>query len=250
ALRFCLDLSPRRKLKDCKIQNSTREYCKIFATECRALPNFGQLPEVLLLNLIYRPANNIPYATIEDDLEGHFEKYCIRDITGKLHAKNTTEIEQKCCTFQHWVYQWTNGNFLVTNLEGVGWKLTNIGIVTKSKGYHGLNESCCPEVIEEFLSVHKCNSYCDMLSLKSLKATEGLQPPPKPKGSKSPSMGRKSGSAQSSPQIQKKSLTQSPQTTRKGGVSPKATRKATETGDTHSPPKNKGGEESPPAKPQ
>ncbi|XP_069836484.1 alpha-protein kinase 3 isoform X2 [Dendropsophus ebraccatus] len=228
-------------IQECKIQNTTREYCKIFAAECRGVPNFGKFPEILPLNLIYRPANNIPYATIEEDLEGRFEKYCIRDLSGKLHMKNSTEIEQKCCTFQHWVFQWTNGNFLVTTLEGVGWTLTNIGIATKSKGYQGLKESCYPEVLDEFLSVHQCNSYCEMLGLKSLKVTEGLQPPSKPKGSRSPQMARKAGSAQSSPQIQKKVMS-SPQTGRKGGVSPKSTRKAIETADPPSGSKNKGSE--------
>ncbi|XP_075713768.1 alpha-protein kinase 3 [Rhinoderma darwinii] len=228
-------------IQECKIQNTTREYCKIFAAECRGVPNFGKFPEILPLNLIYRPANNVPYATIEEDLEGRFEKYCIRELSGKLHMKNSTDIEQKCCTFQHWVYQWTNGNFLVTILEGVGWKLTNIGIATKSKGYQGLKESCYPEVLEEFPSVHQCNNYCEMLGLKSLKASEGLQPPSKPKGSRSPQMGRKTVSAQSSPQIQKKVMS-SPQTARKGGVSPKATRKAMETGDSQSGSKNKGSE--------
>ncbi|KAM4675971.1 alpha-protein kinase 3 [Discoglossus pictus] len=236
-------------IQECKIQNTTREYCKIFAAECRVVPNFGQVPEILPLNLIYRPANNIPYATIEEDLEGRFEKYCIRDLSGKLHMKNTSEIEQKCCTFQHWVYLWTSGNFLVTTLEGVGWKLTNIGIATKSKGYQGLKESCCPAVLDEFPLVHQCNSYCEMLALKSLKVTEGLQPPPKQKGSKSPSTGRKAVSAQSSPQIQKKGLA-SPQSARKGGVSPKATRKVTEATDNQSAGKNKSDDVSKSAKSQ
>ncbi|KAM3925314.1 alpha-protein kinase 3 [Leptodactylus fuscus] len=236
-------------IQECKIQNTTREYCKIFAAECRGVPNFGKFPEILPLNLIYRPANNVPYATIEEDLEGRFEKYCLQDLSGKLHVKNSTEIEQKCCTFQHWVFQWTNGNFLVTVLEGVGWKLTNIGIATKSKGYQGLKESCHPEILEEFPSVHQCNSYCEMLSLKSLKATEGLQPPSKPKGSRSPQMGRKTASTQSSPQIQKKAMS-SPQASRKGGVSPKSTRKVMETGDPQSSPKVKGSEGLTSQKPQ
>ncbi|CAI9534362.1 unnamed protein product [Staurois parvus] len=228
-------------IQECKIQNTTREYCKIFAAECRGFPNFGQLLEILPLNLIYRPANNVPYATIEEDLEGTFEKYCVKDITGKLHFKNSSEIEQKCCTFQHWVFQWTNGNFLVSILEGVGWKLTNIAIATKTKGYQGLKESCYPEIIEEFPSIHQCNSYCEMLSLKSLKTMKSLQPPPKPKGSRSPQISRKSGSgsSQSSPQIQKKTLT-TPQSNKKGGVSPKSTRKAMETGESQSGTKNKG----------
>ncbi|XP_072258153.1 alpha-protein kinase 3 isoform X2 [Pyxicephalus adspersus] len=228
-------------IQECKVQNTTREYCKIFAAECRGIANFGQILEILPLNLIYRPANNIPYATIEEDLEGRFEKYCVKDITGKLHFKNSSEIEQKCCTFQHWVYQWTNGNFLVTTLEGVGCKITNIAIATKSRGYQGLKESCYPEILEEFPSVHQCNTYCEMFSLKSLKTAESLQPPAKPKGSRSPQMQRKSGSgsAQSSPQIQKKTLT-TPQNNKKGGHSPKSTRKAVETEDPQLGAKNKG----------
>ncbi|OCT87126.1 alpha-protein kinase 3 isoform X2 [Xenopus laevis] len=232
-------------IQECKIQNTTREYCKIFAAECRAVSSFGQVPEIVPLNVIYRPANNIPYATIEEDLEGRFQKYCIRDQGGKLHIKNSSETEQKCCTFQHWVYQWTNGNMLVTTLEGVGWKLTNIGIATKSKGYQGLKESCFPSVLDEFPLVHQCNRYCEMLGLKSLKASEGLQPPAKPKASRSPIMSRKTSSGQSSPQIQKKGLA-SPQTARKVGVSPKITRKATDTGDA----KTKGNHAMTPAKSQ
>ncbi|XP_030043047.1 alpha-protein kinase 3 [Microcaecilia unicolor] len=215
-------------IQECKIQNTTREYCKIFAAEARVIPDFGQVPEIIPLNLIYRPANNIPYATIEEDLVGHFEKYCTKDRGGALHMKNTSETDQKCCTFQHWVYQWTNGNFLVTVLEGVGWKITNIGIATKSKGYQGLKESCFPDLLDQFTSVHQCNRYCETLGLKSLKSTDTLQQSSKPKGSKSPSMGRKSGSAQSSPQMPKKGLS-SPQGTRKAGTSPKTTRKTSET---------------------
>ncbi|XP_069480558.1 alpha-protein kinase 3 isoform X2 [Ambystoma mexicanum] len=215
-------------IQACKIQNTTREYCKIFAAEARVVSNFGQIPEIIPLNLIYRPANNIPYATIEDDLEGRFEKYCTKDKSGSLQMKNATEIEKKCCAFQHWVYQWTNGNFLITDLQGVGWKITNVAIATKNKGYQGLKESCCPASIDLFTSVHLCNSYCEMLGLR--KCTDTLQTPAKPKGSKSPSMGRKSGSTQSSPQIPKKSMS-SPQGTRKSAISPKTSRKSAETGE-------------------
>ncbi|XP_029430245.1 alpha-protein kinase 3 isoform X2 [Rhinatrema bivittatum] len=214
-------------IQECKIQNTTREYCKIFAAEARAIPDFGQVPEIIPLNLIYRPANNVPYATIEEDLVGHFEKHCTKDRGGALHMQSSSEIDQKCCTFQHWVYQWTNGNFLVTVLEGVGWRITNIGIATKSKGYQGLKESCFPALMDQFTSVHQCNRYCEMLGLKSLKNTDAMQQSTKPKGSKSPSTGRKAGSAQSSPQMPKKGLA-SPQGTRKCGSSPKTARKTSD----------------------
>ncbi|NXG46437.1 ALPK3 kinase, partial [Psilopogon haemacephalus] len=206
-------------IQECKVQNSSREYCKIFAAEARAAPDFGAVPEILPLYLIYRPANNIPYATMEEDLGAPCQQYCATEKDGSLVARGTSEIVLKCCTFQHWVYQWTNGNILVTDMEGVGWKVTNVRIATNLKGYQGLKESCFPSLLEQFVATHRCNHYCSILGLKTLE-------PAKPKGSRSPSMGRKS--AQSSPQLQKKGLA-SPQSVRKAAVSPKATRKASET---------------------
>ncbi|NXH15748.1 ALPK3 kinase, partial [Bucco capensis] len=206
-------------IQECKIQNSSREYCKIFAAEARAVPDFGAVPEIIPLYLIYRPANNIPYATMEEDLGGPCEQYCVTERDGSLVARGTSEIVLKCCTFQHWVYQWTNGNILVTDMEGVGWKMTNVRIATNLKGYQGLKESCFPSLLEQFPVAHQCNHYCSILGLKVLE-------PAKPKGSKSPSVGRKS--AQSSPQLQKKGLA-SPQGVRKAAVSPKSSRRAVET---------------------
>ncbi|NXR56248.1 ALPK3 kinase, partial [Hippolais icterina] len=208
-------------IQECKVQNSSREYCKIFAAEARAVPDFGAVPEIIPLYLIYRPANNIPYATMEEDLGRPCEQYCVTERDGSLVARGTSEIVLKCCTFQHWVYQWTNGNILVTDMEGVGWKLTNVRIATNLKGYQGLKESCFPSLLEQFPAAHRCNHYCSILGLKMLE-------PAKPKGSKSPCLGRKS--AQSSPQLQKKVL-MSPQGTRKASVSPKSSRRAAETGE-------------------
>ncbi|NXX99117.1 ALPK3 kinase, partial [Centropus bengalensis] len=202
-------------IQECKIQNSSREYCKIFAAEARAIPDFGAVPEIIPLYLIYRPANNIPYATMEEDLGGRCEPYCVTERDGSLVARGTSEVVLKCCTFQHWVYQWTNGNILVTDMEGVGWKMTNVRIATNLKGFQGLKESCSPSLLEQFPASHQCNHYCRILGLKTLEPT-------KPKGSKSPSMGRKS--AQSSPQLQKKGLA-SPQSARKPALSPKNSRR-------------------------
>ncbi|XP_021263234.1 alpha-protein kinase 3 isoform X2 [Numida meleagris] len=224
-------------IQECKIQNSSREYCKIFAAEARAVPGFGAVPEIVPLYLIYRPANNIPYATMEEDLGGPCEQYCVTERDGSLVARGTSEIVLKCCTFQHWVYQWTNGNILVTDMEGVGWKMTNVRIATNLKGYQGLKESCFPSLLEQFAATHQCNHYCDILGLKTLE-------PVKPKGSKSPSMGRKS--AQSSPQLQKKG-TASPQGTRKTTVSPRSARRAAEAAEAQAASKLRPGDASGPA---
>ncbi|KAL4658729.1 alpha-protein kinase 3 isoform X1 [Arapaima gigas] len=214
--------------QDCKIQNMVREYCKIFSAEIRTIENFGPALEVVPLYLMYRPANMVPYATVEANLKGLYIKYCIRDVTGRLVMRTASEVEQKCCAFQHWIHQWTSGNLLVTHLEGVDLKITNVAVVTKSKGYQGLTNGGSPEVFEQFVSLHQCNYYCGLLGLRILKSMESVPQPGKTKASKSPLLSRKMG-GMSSPQQQRKG-SQSPQTARKGTSSPKVTRK-TEQGD-------------------
>lgn len=108
---------------------------------------------------------------------------------------------------------------------GVDWKMTDVQIATKLRGYQGLKESCSPALLDRFASSHQCNSFCEMLGLKPLKGLEAAHPPAKAKGSKSPSSGRKG--SQLSPQPQKKGLP-SPQGTRKSAPSSKATPQASE----------------------
>uniref|UniRef100_A0A4W5L016 non-specific serine/threonine protein kinase n=1 Tax=Hucho hucho TaxID=62062 RepID=A0A4W5L016_9TELE len=211
--------------QECKIQNTVREYCKIFAAEARVIENFGFSLEVSPLYLMYRPANSVPYATVEADLKDIFLKYCMMDAKGRLITRATSEVEMKCCSFQHWIHQWTNGNLLVTGLEGVGPKITKVRIVTKLKGYQGLTEDGSPKVFEQFLTQHQCNYYCGLLSLRTLKPMDTLQQPPKIKVSRSPLLGRKLGA--SSPQLNRKLGSSSPQLQRKGLNSPSTTRKPT-----------------------
>ncbi|TDH09748.1 hypothetical protein EPR50_G00089020 [Perca flavescens] len=216
--------------QECKVQNMIREYCKIFSAEGRVIESFGFSLEVIPQYLIYRPANSVPYATVEADLKGVFFKYCMMDPKGRLITRTMSEVEQKCSTFQHWIHQWTHGNLLVTRLEGVETKITNVRVVTKSKGYQGLTEHGSPEVFEPFLTHHQCNYYCGLLGLRSLKTMDSLQQPTKMKGSKSPLLNRKLGS--NSPQLQRKG--HSPQMSRKASSSPKVTRKVQETEDNKS----------------
>ncbi|XP_023365868.1 alpha-protein kinase 3 [Otolemur garnettii] len=214
-------------IQGCKIQNMSREYCRIFAAEARAAPGFGAVPEIIPLYLIYRPANNIPYATLEEDLGKPLESYCSREggCAGAPAASSNFEVMQKCQTFQHWLYQWTNGSFLVTDLAGVDWKMTDVQIATKLRGYQGLKESCFPALLDQFASSHQCNAYCEMLGLTALKGPEAAYLQTKAKGSKSPSAGRKG--TQLSPQPQKKGLP-SPQGTRKSTLNSKGTPQASE----------------------
>ncbi|XP_033847776.1 alpha-protein kinase 3-like [Periophthalmus magnuspinnatus] len=188
----------------CKIQNLVREYCKIFSAEARALENFGSSLEVIPVYLMYRPANSIPYATVETDLKGVYSKYCGLDHTGRLDMRSGSEVEQKCSALLHWIFQWTSGNMLFTKLEGVDFKITNVGISVKSHGHQGLPLEGNPKVFEQFVIQHQCNYFCGLLGLRSLKVIESLLMPTKPKGSKSPLVQRKMGTGSSSPQTGRK----------------------------------------------
>ncbi|KAK7913646.1 hypothetical protein WMY93_013857 [Mugilogobius chulae] len=190
--------------QECKIQNLAREYCKIFSAEARAIENFGTSLEVIPVYQMYRPANSIPYATVETDLKQVYSRYCGVDHTGSLDMKNGSEVEQKCCALLHWIFQWTSGNMLFTKLEGVDFKITNVGISVKSHGHQGLPLEANPKVFEQFVVQHQCNYFCGLLGLRSLKVIESLLMPTKPKSSKSPLIQRKAGTGSSSPQIGRK----------------------------------------------
>lgn len=73
---------------------------------------------IIPIFLIHRPENNIPYATVEEELIGEFVKYSIRDGKEINFLRRESEAGQKCCTFQHWVYQKTSGCLLVTDMQG------------------------------------------------------------------------------------------------------------------------------------
>lgn len=90
------------------MSNSGCDHHTVCCFAYRVIPRF----------LMYRPANSVPYATVEADLKGDFLKYCMMDPKGKLITQTVSEVERKCSTFQHWIHQWTHGNLLVTQMEG------------------------------------------------------------------------------------------------------------------------------------
>uniref|UniRef100_A0A8C2XB69 Alpha-type protein kinase domain-containing protein n=1 Tax=Cyclopterus lumpus TaxID=8103 RepID=A0A8C2XB69_CYCLU len=120
--------------------------------------SFGEIPEIIPIYLVHRPSNDIPYATLEEELFGDFVKYSVKDGKEINLMRRDSEAGQKCCAFQHWVYHKTEGNLLVTDMQGL---------------YKGFKGNCAASFIEQFKALHQCNTYCEILGLKS------LQPKPK-----------------------------------------------------------------------
>lgn len=73
---------------------------------------------IIPIYLVHRPSNDIPYATLEEELIGDFVKYSVKDGKEINLMRRDSEAGQKCCAFQHWVYHKTDGNLLVTDMQG------------------------------------------------------------------------------------------------------------------------------------
>ncbi|KAF5900809.1 alpha-protein kinase 2-like, partial [Clarias magur] len=121
-------------VEECYVQNTAREYIKAWTDVAKSAESFGEVPEIIPIFLVHRPSNAIPYATLEEELMGDFVKYSVRDGKEINLKRRDSEAGQKCCAFQHWVYTQTDGNLLVTDMQGVGMKLTDVGIATGKKG--------------------------------------------------------------------------------------------------------------------
>ncbi|XP_021175385.2 alpha-protein kinase 2 [Fundulus heteroclitus] len=160
-------------VEECQVQNTAREYIKAYTSAARSVEAFGDVPEIIPIYLVHRPSNDIPYATLEEELIGDFVKYSVKDGKEINVMRRDSEAGQKCCAFQHWVYHNTEGNLLVTDMQGVGMKLTDVGIATCKKGYKGFKGNCATSFIDQFKALHQCNKFCEILGLKS------LQPKPK-----------------------------------------------------------------------
>ncbi|XP_042364973.1 alpha-protein kinase 2 [Plectropomus leopardus] len=173
-------------VEECQVQNTAREYIKAYTTVAQSIESFGEIPEIIPIYLVHRPSNDIPYATLEEELIGDFVKYSVKDGKEINLMRRDSEAGQKCCAFQHWVYHKTEGNLLVTDMQGVGMRLTDVGIATCKKGYKGFKGNCSTSFIDQFKALHQCNKYCEILGLKSLQP-KPKKPPSAPKAKPQPS---------------------------------------------------------------
>ncbi|KAJ8415580.1 hypothetical protein AAFF_G00425600 [Aldrovandia affinis] len=137
------------------VENIAREYIKAYTEEARSSAVFGEVPEIIPIYLVHRPSSSLPYATLEEELVGDFVKYSVRDGKEINLMRRDSEAGQKCCAFQHWVLHKTEGNLLVTDMQGVGMRLTDVGIATCTKGYRGFRGNCATSFIDQFKALHQ-----------------------------------------------------------------------------------------------
>ncbi|XP_040198533.1 transient receptor potential cation channel subfamily M member 7-like isoform X2 [Rana temporaria] len=111
--------------------------------------------------------------TIEECMAGRFRKY--NNNTGN-ETVPSNKLEKTMLAFSHWTYEYTRGEFLVLDLQGVGENLTDPSVI--KAGERRSNDmvfgpaNLGDDAIKYFCANHQCNSCCKHLKLPEIKRND------------------------------------------------------------------------------
>ncbi|XP_076417112.1 transient receptor potential cation channel subfamily M member 6 isoform X1 [Peromyscus maniculatus bairdii] len=129
-------------------------------------------PKFLEVFLIYCHSAN-QWLTIEKYMTGEFRKY--NNNNGDEIAPTNT-LEELMLAFSHWTYEYTRGELLVLDLQGVGENLTDPSVIKpedkQSRGMVFGPANLGEDAIRNFIAKHRCNSCCGRLRLPDLKRND------------------------------------------------------------------------------
>uniref|UniRef100_A0A8C6QL25 non-specific serine/threonine protein kinase n=1 Tax=Nannospalax galili TaxID=1026970 RepID=A0A8C6QL25_NANGA len=129
-------------------------------------------PRFLEVFLIYCHSAN-QWLTIEKYMTGEFRKY--NNNNGDEIAPSNT-LEELMLAFSHWTYEYTRGELLVLDLQGVGENLTDPSVIKpedkQSRGMVFGPANLGEDAIRSFIAKHRCNSCCRKLRLPDLKRND------------------------------------------------------------------------------
>ncbi|XP_036847247.2 transient receptor potential cation channel subfamily M member 6 isoform X3 [Manis javanica] len=129
-------------------------------------------PRFLEVFLIYCHSAN-QWLTIEKYMTGEFRKY--NNNNGDEIAPTNT-LEELLLAFSHWTYEYTRGELLVLDLQGVGENLTDPSVIKpedkQSRGMVFGPANLGEDAIRNFIAKHRCNSCCRKLRLPDLKRND------------------------------------------------------------------------------
>ncbi|XP_042308186.1 transient receptor potential cation channel subfamily M member 6 isoform X2 [Sceloporus undulatus] len=129
-------------------------------------------PRFLEVFLIYCHSAN-QWLTIEKYMTGEFRKYN-NNNGDEIMPSNL--LEEIMLAFSHWTYEYTRGELLVLDLQGVGENLTDPSVIKpenrQSRGMAFGPANLGEEAIKNFISKHCCNSCCRKLRLPDLKRND------------------------------------------------------------------------------
>ncbi|XP_063044458.1 transient receptor potential cation channel subfamily M member 7 [Engraulis encrasicolus] len=110
---------------------------------------------------------------IEECITGEFRKF---NNNNGDEIVPTNLLEETMLAFSHWTYEYTRGELLVLDLQGVGEILTDPSVIKSGeKGSHNMifgPANLGDDAIRNFRAKHHCNSCCRKLKLPDLKRND------------------------------------------------------------------------------
>ncbi|XP_034730518.1 transient receptor potential cation channel subfamily M member 7-like isoform X2 [Etheostoma cragini] len=130
------------------------------------------LPRFLEVFLLYCHSAGQWFA-IEECITGEFRKF---NNNNGDEIVPTNLLEETMLAFSHWTYEYTCGELLVLDLQGVGDTLTDPSVIKSSeKGSYDMifgPANLGDDAIRNFQAKHHCNSCCRKLKLQDLKRND------------------------------------------------------------------------------
>ncbi|KAM4675491.1 transient receptor potential cation channel subfamily M member 7-like [Discoglossus pictus] len=157
-------------LKEIQQQRAAQKMTFAFnAMKPKSIPYSPRFLEVFLL---YCHSADQWFA-IEECMTGEFRKY---NNNNGDESIPTNMLEETMLAFSHWTFEYTRGELLVLDLQGVGENLTDPSVIKSGEkrssdmvfGPANLGD----DAIKNFRAKHHCNSCCRKLKLPDLKRND------------------------------------------------------------------------------
>ncbi|XP_075064039.1 transient receptor potential cation channel subfamily M member 7 isoform X2 [Mixophyes fleayi] len=157
-------------LKEIQQQRAAQKMTFAFnAMKPKSIPYSPRFLEVFLL---YCHSAGQWFA-IEECMNGEFRKY---NNNNGDESIATNMLEETMLAFSHWTFEYTRGELLVLDLQGVGENLTDPSVIKSGQkrssdmvfGPANLGD----DAIKNFRAKHHCNSCCRKLKLPDLKRND------------------------------------------------------------------------------
>ncbi|XP_066932022.1 myosin heavy chain kinase C-like [Clytia hemisphaerica] len=166
--------------KNVQMHLLARNLCGQYRTKIKA--KFPEIEGNLYFHKIYFGKMDGRVCTIEPFLEGKFEKWINNNGAIKQVDPQSDNFDlcSKAEAFVHYTWEESNHNLIVTDIQGVGYYLTDPEIATESffqdQGEEGNINFCVgnlsEKAIRNFFDTHICNIYCKKLALPPVSRSE------------------------------------------------------------------------------
>ena len=153
--------------KQVQMHSAARRIAQAFAHKSPA--EFGKLSHYKNIYFSKLEETDTP-VTVEEFIQENFCKYINNNGQIAEATEEQQNLLQKAECFVHFSFVYSDNQLMVRDLQGVGYQLCDPEISTDVLIEDGEVNLCAgnlsTKAIDEFLSAHICNKYCEMMKIK------------------------------------------------------------------------------------